>query len=277
MLSRPKTIFHITHWKAGSQWVAEILKQSAPRRFVPWQVHNPHTISGRGRPSFYMKPLRRGKIYGTVYLSREIFQRVIAGHFWKSKERTFFSPLMLFGNWWNFEIRKSPYRSFVVIRDLRDTLISFYFSLRKSHVLITDYMARVRQELESSSEEDGMVYMISEVLPTSARIQATWINVPDVLLLRYEDILGNEYSFFEQLVDYCQIKVSREKLHALVESSIFETSTGRKRGEEDINAHLRKGISGDWRNYFTENIKTEFKKHYGKLLIDTGYEKDLNW
>ena len=277
MLNRSKTVFHITHWKAGSQWVAEVLKLSAPQRFVPWRITNPSAMRGHGAPSFYMEPARRGKIYGTVYLSRDKFQRVLAGHFWRSRDWNFFSPFMLLGNWWTYGVLKSPYRSFVVIRDLRDTLISFYFSLRKSHLLMVDYMASIRQRLETSSEEDGLIYLLNDVLPASARIQSSWIGIPEVLLLRYEDILGNEYTFFERLVDYCQIKVSRKQLRTVVERSIFETSTGRQRGEEDVNAHLRKGIAGDWRNYFTESVKTQFKKQYGKLLIDTGYEKDLNW
>ena len=277
MMRRSQTVFHITHWKAGSQWVAEILKYSAPERFVPWRIVNPRAMRGYGMPSFYVKPLKRGSIYGTVYLTRDRFNEVVSGLFWRSQDWTFFYPHRMFSNWWNYGIRKSPYRSFVVIRDLRDTLVSLYFSTRKSHQIVVDRLARIRQKLENSSEEDGLIYLLNEVLPASARIQASWIDAPEVLLLRYEDILGNEYIFFEQLADYCQIKISRERLHDIVHPNIFETATGRKRGDEDVNAHLRKGIAGDWHNYFTERVKEEFKRQFGKLLIDTGYEKDLTW
>jgi lipopolysaccharide transport system ATP-binding protein len=166
----------------------------------------------------------------------------------------------------------------VVIRDLRDTLISLYFSAKHSHPLIVDRLTQIRSFLTSSNEEDGLIYLLSEAIcQYSARIQASWIGAQDVLLLLYENILGNEYAFFEQLTEYCQIDVSRERLQYIVRSNMFESATGRKRGDQDVNAHLRKGIVGDWRNHFTERIKTEFKKQYGKLLIDTGYEKDFNW
>lgn len=277
MMSKPPTVFHITHWKAGSQWVAEILKLSAPKRFIPWRIADPKAMRGYGMPSFYMEPVKRGKIYGTVYLNRERFDKVVSGLFWRSQEWYFFYPRRLLFNWWNYGVRKSPFRCFVVIRDLRDTLISLYFSTKKSHELIVDRLARIRQRLDSSSEEDGLIYLLDKVLTESAVIQASWIDAPDVLLLRYEDILSNEYAFFEQLIEYCQIKISRDRLHDIIQHNIFETVTGRKRGHEDINAHLRKGVAGDWRNYFTDKVKTEFKRHYGKLLIDTGYEKDLNW
>ena len=277
MISTIPTIFHITHWKAGSQWVAEILKHSAPDRFVPWHIVDPHAMQGYGLPSFYMEPFVRGNIYGTVYLTREEFQKTVSGRFWRTKDGSFFYPRRVLGNWWNYRIRDTHYRSFVVIRDLRDTLISVYFSTKYSHPLIVDRLTQIRSVLTSSSEEDGLIYLLSDVLPDFARIQASWIGARDALLLRYENILGNEYTFFEQLMEYCQIEVSRKRLQGIVRYNIFEAATGRRRGEEDVNAHLRKGIVGDWRNHFTERVKAEFKKQYGKLLIDTGYERDLNW
>jgi sulfotransferase family protein len=278
MISTLPSIFHITHLKAGSQWVAEILKQSAPERFVPAKIVDPHAMQGYGLPSFYVEPFARGNIYGTVYLTREEFQKTVSGLFWRTKDGSFFYPRRVLGNWWNYRIRHTPYRFFVVIRDLRDTLISLYFSAKQSHPLIVDRLTQIRSFLTSSSEEDGLIYLLSEAIcQYSARIQASWIGAHDVLLLRYENILGNEYAFFEQLTEYCQINVSRECLQYTVRSNIFESATGRKRGDEDVNAHLRKGIVGDWRNHFTERVKTEFKKQYGKVLIDTGYEKDLNW
>ena len=277
MISTLPTIFHITHWKAGSQWVAEILKQSAPERFVPWTIVDPHAMRGYGLPSFYVEPFARGNIYGTVYLTREEFHKTVSGLFWRTKDGSFFYPHRVLCNWWNYRIRHSPYRSFVVIRDLRDTLLSLYFSIKHSHPLIVDRLTQIRSILTSSSEEDGLIYLLSEVLPDSARIQTSWLGAHDVLLLRYENILADEYTFFEQLTEYCQIAVRRERLRDAVRSNIFEAASGRKRGDEDVNAHLRKGIVGDWRNHFTERVKTQFKKQYGKLLIDTAYEKDLSW
>jgi hypothetical protein len=57
----------------------------------------------------------------------------------------------------------------------------------------------------------------------------------------------------------------------------FETRTGRRRGVEDPSQHLRKGIAGDWRNFFTERIRSVFKARYADLLVRTGYEMDASW
>ena len=59
---------------------------------------------------------------------------------------------------------------------------------------------------------------------------------------------------------------------------IASKCTGRKPGNEDIQAHERKGIAGDWRNYFTDRVSTELGRVcYGSLLVATGYEKGFAW
>ena len=64
----------------------------------------------------------------------------------------------------------------------------------------------------------------------------------------------------------------------MVLANRFERLTGgRKRGQEDLAAHERKGVAGDWRNYFSERVTLAFKARYGGLLVATGYEQDLNW
>lgn len=277
MADIPPTVFHITHWKAGSQWVAEILKQSAPERFVPWKIVDAHANGGKGISNFRIEPLVPGQIYGTLYIERSRFQRIVFSFFWGAKERIIFGRHRALSNWWKYKIKRSPYRAFLITRDLRDTLVSFYFSTKFSHEISADIMVKRKQTLNGLSEEDGLMYLLDEVLPGTADIQTSWIGAPGVFLLRYEDILGNEHVFFERLVEYCQIDVSRERLYDIVRYNIFDAATGRKRGQEDVNAHLRKGITGDWRNHFTDKIKLQVKKQYGQLLIDMGYEKDLNW
>ena len=41
----------------------------------------------------------------------------------------------------------------------------------------------------------------------------------------------------------------------------------RKRGEEDLLAHERKGVAGDWRNYFTPGLARLFRDRFGETLV----------
>ena len=40
---------------------------------------------------------------------------------------------------------------------------------------------------------------------------------------------------------------------------------------------FRKGIVGEWRTSYNKELKDYVKTYSGQTLIDSGYEKDLNW
>jgi hypothetical protein len=235
-------IFHVTHWKAGSQWIFKILRECVPELIVTPQANN---------TQFLMQPLQAGKVYPTVYVTKQEFD---AGQL------------------------PPKWRRFVIIRDLRDTLVSAYFSLKISHKVISTWIADFRSILQSLSMDDGMMYVLDEWLPFCARIQASWLEAGE-RLIRYEDLLDRDLEILEPiLLDECQLPVARERFKEVVLANRFERVTGgRKRGQEDITAYTRKGITGDWDNYFTERVKQAFKARYGDLLVATGYEKDSNW
>jgi len=238
-LSDP-TIFHVTHYKAGSQWVYAVMAAVAPKRVIKPQPGVKHVLD---------EPIEQGKIYPTVYLRQEIFDTL-----------------------------KIPgtYRRFIIIRDLRDTLISLYFSHRYSHGKTSDAITSSRDILNSLNIRDGLIWLMENRLKVSADILQSWLGTND-LLIKYEQLLEDEYGMFERIFDYCRIDVSKEKLSSAVRSASFENITHRDKGEENVHAHQRKAIAGDWRNYFDEELKVKFKKKYGELLVASEYEKDFSW
>lgn len=246
------TVFHVTHWKAGSQWVYDVLAGCVPERIVAPKVTIAH---------FYEDALVRGKVYPTIYVPRNKFQTVLAAQ--------------------GIVEDPSSVKTFFVIRDLRDALVSLYFSLKVSHPILYERVADDRRQLNDfGSEEDALLYMVQQRGQASANIQSSWLPIcqsGNALFVRYEDLIADECSEFAKIIEYCQIDISADKLTEIVDTYSFAKRAGRKRGQEDVSSHYRKGVSGDWRNHFTDRIKAEFKDKYGQLLIDTGYEKDLNW
>jgi len=234
------TIFHVTHYKAGSQWVYALLRSVAPERVVV-----PRPLSAHVRDD----PIRLGSIYPTVYLPRPQFEK-----------------LELAGEW----------RSFTVIRDLRDTLVSLYFSIRYSHPDTDEAVISIRNALMNRDQKQAMQWLLENRFRGIAAIQRTWLPKSD-LLVKYEELIRNEHACFKRIVDHCGIDVSRGTLKRAIQSVSFESVSQRKKGEEDIYAHHRKGVAGDWRNHFDNELKEEFKSLYGDLLIEAGYEEDSRW
>jgi lipopolysaccharide transport system ATP-binding protein len=267
------TVFHITHYKSGSQWVLQVLRECAPDRFV-----TPHVDLGQ----FYKTPLIPGAIYPTVYVSFSNFQNTVYPSLDINERAYRYSETdeVAVKNWYNFSVKKSPVRKFVVIRDLRDTLVSLYFSIKVSHALISSQLADGRRKLNELDFEEGFLQILKPRGEIQANIQASWkapCEQGEALLLRYEDMIADETGAFEKIIAHCEIDIPRTQLHEIIQRNSFLNRTGRKPGEEDVSSHFRKGISGDWENHFTDRIKTKFKQEFGQHLIETGYEKDLNW
>ena len=240
--SRTPCVFHVTHTKAGSQWIAKILNELVPERVVPPQPGMYHVLHW---------PIRPGGVYPTVYLAKE-----------------------------TFETLKLPAvsRRFVVIRDLRDTLVSAYFSLKSSHAQRSRQLETWRQLLRSMEFEAGMTRLMDDWLSYQARIQLSWAEAGEAIV-RYEDLLDKDIEIFPEIfIDQCELPVAPERVREVVLANRFDRqSGGRHRGQEDVKSHFRKATPGDWKNYLSDRLRTAFKNRLGGVLIATGYEEDLNW
>jgi lipopolysaccharide transport system ATP-binding protein len=240
----PPTVFHISHWKAGSTWIGKILRRCEPERVV---------MPLPRRQQFLDQPIQKGMVYPRVLVTRQEFESVDV---------------------------PEDHRRFVVIRDFRDTVVSAYFSLKISHDM-TNFpgLAKTRERLQRTDEAEGMLSMLEQgMLTTSADVQRSWLDSGEPLI-RYEDLLTGDVEILEPLlIDECRLQISRERLRKVIERTRFsELTGGRPRGVEDVNAHQRKGIVGDWKNHFDPQLKEAFKQRYGQLLIDTGYEEGMDW
>jgi hypothetical protein len=249
------TIFHITHWKAGSQWVRGVLTEAQPWRVVPPIADQSH---------FSGLELVPGAIYTPLYVDKDTFRGVVGPEAFGAGEQG-----------------GGPHRAFVVVRDLRDTLISWYFSLRYSHDEARQHgILGDRRRLNDLSIEDGLKFRIAERYLDFATIQMTWLGGQGgagVPMYRYEDMLRDEQGVFAAIFAYCGFDTPDEQRRDIVWRYRFEHVSGRARGQEDKAAHERKGIAGDWRNHFTPDVKELFKQRYGEVLIRTGYEPGYEW
>jgi lipopolysaccharide transport system ATP-binding protein len=238
--STQPTIFHITHWKAGSQWIYSVFRDLIPDRIIPPKGDQSQFTKDRIIP---------GGFYPTVYLPKNEFDTIVI---------------------------PDNNVKFIIIRDLRDSLISYYFSMKTSHKLINEVVKELRDKLNSLSKEDSLMFLIEKIYDFS-RIQRSWISTNE-LIIKYEDLIYNETTLFMKLFRHCKINLPGNKLKKTILNNSFSIKTrGRELGVEDVNQHLRKGIPGDGKNHFSDKVKEAFKESYGDLLIETGYESNFDW
>jgi lipopolysaccharide transport system ATP-binding protein len=161
---------------------------------------------------------------------------------------------------------------------LRDTLISYYFSIRYSHGLDTPALAKMRSVLNNVDEEQGLGYLMEYSLGDSALIQRSWLEAGE-RFYKFEDFLKDAPGLLEQVLrDNWGLAVDRSLIDEVAARHSFKKlSRGRQVGQEDVKSHYRKGIAGDWRSHFTPKLTARFKHLYNDLLVGAGYERDANW
>lgn len=165
-----------------------------------------------------------------------------------------------------------------VYRDPRDLIISEVFyatQINPKHALHQYF----NENLHTMEERINAV--IAGIPDEQARLDGTkikydayigWLEQPDVLCLRFEDLILERTAAFNRLLDYLALRgFNPQPERALALADLERAIDPRKSGT------FRKAQPGNWQQHFTGANKTTFKEFTGDLLIRLGYEQDNDW
>jgi hypothetical protein len=167
-----------------------------------------------------------------------------------------------------------------LIRDPRDVIVSSYFYHRwtsESWVHVPDprYGGLSLQEyLRSMSKADGLMAEVRRYLNREAPEVVAWnYGQPDILELRYEEVLADEDGTFRRMFGFLGFSADGiDRAVSIARSQSFHRLTGRRLGQVGSDQHLRSGEPGQWKEHFeTEHLEV-FNEGAGDLLARLRYE-----
>lgn len=161
-------------------------------------------------------------------------------------------------------------KKILIIRDLRDVCISAVYWLRKNdwfsyaidHTAFY-YMNNFDDQLSYMINLDHQEYSIKGFAQRAIR----WMNSPDVLTIRFEDLVGEngggtreaQIEALRTIAKHLEVNVSEEKIANVADNLWGESAT------------FRNGKINNWKTNFTEENKILFQEVLGEESRELGY------
>jgi hypothetical protein len=173
-----------------------------------------------------------------------------------------------------------PYRpayrkSIYIVRDGRDVVVSMYWHVKRAMGMEADF-------------SDYLTYFLSGELNGAGAWHdhvAGWLDSPafaagNVQLIRFEDLKRNAAAELEKTATFLGIEYNAEQIADAVDAGSMESMREREKKSPGV-VHLeageripvvRKGVVGDWRNYFNQDDLDRFNRYCGPVMTRLGYD-----
>lgn len=248
--------YHCCVQKTASRWLKRVLDDVRIYRYSGLTVHDHESRLPAGHDPRDLRAKRvdvafpRRRIVGPLYVSHQGYRSIA---------------------------KPERHRAFCVVRDPRDIVVSWYWSVARSHEAM-GVIARYRETLAGMDERAGLAWALRELdrYGLFAGL-ASWAGAEDadprVRMLRYEDLTGPEQArWLRELLRHLDVAMPEPVLGSLLEDYRFERfSDGRRRGAEDRGSHYRRGEAGDWRAHLDAGHVALFRALAGDLPERLGY------
>jgi hypothetical protein len=175
-------------------------------------------------------------------------------------------------------------KAFLIIRDPRDVVVSaaYYYTKSREHYLydyfntrLPDHQARLMAVIQGVEEKILEKYKVGlRNIAEFYQIFTPWLAEAINCTVRFESLIGPQGGGSREL-QIQEIRRMAEHLEMIVPQAGLERAADGT-FDHDVPT-FRRGITSDWKNHFTPQHKQAFKELAGQLLIELGYEKDMDW
>lgn len=263
--------------KSGNTWVRAFIENYLRNQHQPVDINTLFRIRQAEAKSFRYAPYVKGG--DTTSLNVEdicaLRARVQADIARDAKGTVFLKTHNYLGEFGGYPLQNAAVTSgaIYIVRNPLDVVISLarYFDLGINEAI--DYMAE--ESTGTPNEKENVPQIISS---WSIHVQS-WTQEPrpEILVLRYEDMLGNPVKTFRKLVSFLGQPRDPERLKKAIRFSSFdqlrlqETRSGFIEKHENANSFFRQGRKNQWSSKLTDEQIRKVIDNHGEQMARFKY------
>jgi hypothetical protein len=104
------------------------------------------------------------------------------------------------------------------------------------------------------------------------RCAVAWLDLPFVRPVFFEKLIEDPCQEMQAIMQFLGHENSLSEIEAVVKHRSFEVlSGGRKRGQEDLSSHYRKGMTGEGLSFFSKEELVMIDSQIGDFMVRLGY------
>jgi hypothetical protein len=169
--------------------------------------------------------------------------------------------------------RSSP--KLILVRDIRDVAVSYYFSLLYSHPKPGEgtalcYFNNLRSSMSSDSVSSAILSGKMDMIFNFAATFCSHINLlENFKIYRYEDVIFEKQRWVSELASFLQIDASSENVLDIVNKFDYVPE------KEDIYQHVRQVRPGNYKAHLTRRAIDYIQDRYLVFFEKFGYSLDI--
>lgn len=239
-------IFHAAPQKTGSMWIEAVFSDPRLQDVTGLRTYPGH----RYEWTEFHESFPRGTFVPGLYISYDKYEEID---------------------------KPEEYATFYVIRDPRDIVVSWYFSMRDSHRLMGK-VGEFHEDLKGLDRDEGLHYCI-DALQIRWYQMRNWMthgpDDPQVKIVRFEELTADPVGQYQAILGHCGFDVDQPFLADVLEDYTFEKMKKRdppKRPDDDAGSNYRNGDAGGWREHLGPSHLEHLSRVAGDLVEVLGYQ-----
>lgn len=166
-----------------------------------------------------------------------------------------------------FSVQHPEYKKILLVRDLRDVIVSFAFFAEKHFIEKIGPSSTIEERIKCIlNSPDGFLRYIQKAM--------LWVNEPETFVIRFEDIIGKKGGGNVEIQKKTILKIA-QKLNIKIDSKRVKEIVKRLFGKEK-NTHqfstFKSGQIGTWKKYFNQELIELFNEKMASFQLGLGYD-----